>query len=197
MCLYGSGPQKVSDTVTKSSGVLFTVQEAREVIEQYFDTFKKLRKWLDDCKAMIERDGYCYTSFGRKRRLKNVFSSDKGIASHEVRSGINAMVQSLASDINLIATVDVIKEIEKTGLDAKVFMLVHDSIVAEVREDCVDAYKAILASCTQRDRGFSIPGQPIGIDQDVGDDYSFGDFDEAFGKEYAKFLEDPVAYIPS
>ena len=44
---------------------------------------------------------------------------------------------------------------------------------------------------------FSIPGQPIGIDQDVGDDYSFGDFDEAFGEEYAKFLEDPVAYIPS
>lgn len=195
--LYGSGPQKVSDTVTKSSGVLFTVSEAKEVIEQYFDTFKKLRKWLDDCKAMIERDGYCYTSFGRKRRLKNVFSSDKGIASHEVRSGINAMVQSLASDINLIATVDVIKEIEKAGLDARVFMLVHDSIVAEVKEDCVDAYKTILASCTQRDRGFSIPGQPIGIDQDVGDDYSFGDFDDAFGEEYAKFLEDPVAYIPS
>lgn len=195
--LYGSGPQKVSDTVTKSSGVLFTVQEAREVIEQYFDTFKKLRKWLDDSKAMIERDGYCYTSFGRKRRLKNVFSSDKGIASHEVRSGINAMVQSLASDINLIAVVDCIKEVEKAGLDAKVFMLVHDSIVAEVREDQVEAYCTILASCTQRDRGFSISGQPIGIDQDVGDDYSFGDFDEAFGEEYAKFLEDPVAYIPS
>ena len=195
--LYGSGPQKVSDTVTKSSGVLFTVQEAREVIEQYFDTFKKLRKWLDDSKAQIERDGYCYTSIGRKRRLKNVFSSDKGIASHEVRSGINAMVQSLASDINLLAVIDCIKEVEKAGLDAKVFMLVHDSIVAEVREDQVEAYCSILASCTQRDRGFSIEGQPIGIDQDVGDDYSFGDFDEVFGVEYAKFLEDPVAYIPS
>lgn len=195
--LYGSGPQKVSDTVTKSSGVLFSVSEAREVIEQYFDTFKKLRKWLDDSKAQIERDGYCYTSIGRKRRLKNVFSSDKGIASHEVRSGINAMVQSLASDINLLAVIDCIREVEKAKLDAKVFMLVHDSIVAEVREDQVDAYCTILASCTQRDRGFSIPGQPIGIDQDVGSDYSFGDFDENFGTEYAKFLEDPVAYIPS
>ena len=107
------------------------------------------------------------------------------------------MVQSLASDINLLAVIDCIREVEKAKLDAKVFMLVHDSIVAEVREDQVDAYCTILASCTQRDRGFSIPGQPIGIDQDVGDDYSFGDFDEAFGEEYAKFLEDPVAYIPS
>ena len=92
--LYGSGPQKVADTVTKAGNPM-SVGEAREVIEQYFNTFKKLRKWLDDCKKQIEKDGYCYTSFGRKRRLKNVFSSDKGIASHEVRSGINAMVQSL------------------------------------------------------------------------------------------------------
>ena len=194
--LYGSGPQKVADTVTKS-GTPMSVGEAREVIEQYFNTFKKLRKWLDDCKAQIERDGYCYTSFGRKRRLKNVFSSDKGIASHEVRSGINAMVQALASDVNLIAVVDVLKAVKTYSLDAKVFMLVHDSIVAEVREDQVDEYKAILKSCTQKDRGFSINGFPIGVDQDVGTDYSFGKFDEKFGEEYAKFLADPVSYIPA
>ena len=174
-----------------------SVGEAREVIEQYFNTFKKLRKWLDDCKKQIEKDGYCYTSFGRKRRLKNVFSSDKGIASHEVRSGINAMVQSLASDINLIAAVDILKAIKTYKLDAKVFMLVHDSIVAEVREDQVDEYKAILKSCTQKDRGFSISGFPIGVDQDVGDDYSFGKFDDKFGEEYAKFLADPISYIPN
>lgn len=174
-----------------------STSEAREVIEQYFNTFKRLRKWLDECKTQIERDGFCYTSFGRKRRLKNVFSSDKGIASHEVRSGINAMVQSLASDVNLLAVVDVLKDIKRYDLDAKVFMLVHDSIVAEVREDHVEAYKTILATCTQKDRGFSISGFPIGIDQEVGSDYSFGKFDKKFGEEYAKFMEDPISYIPN
>lgn len=174
-----------------------SVGEAKDVIEQYFNTFKTLRKWLDTCKAQIERDGFCYTSFGRKRRLKNVFSSDKGIASHEVRSGINAMVQALASDVNLVAVIDVLKEIKRYNLDAKVFMLVHDSIVAEVREDQVDIYRSILAECTQRNRGFSIDGFPIGIDQEVGDDYSFGKFDKKFGEEYAKFLADPVSYIPA
>lgn len=76
-------------------------------------------------------------------------------------------------------------------------MLVHDSIVAEVREDHVEAYKTILATCTQKDRGFSISGFPIGIDQEVGSDYSFGKFDKKFGEEYAKFMEDPISYIPN
>lgn len=170
-----------------------SVGEAREVIEQYFNTFKRLRKWLDETKAQIERDGFLYISIGRKRRLRNALSKDKGIASHEVRSGVNAAIQSLASDINVLAVVDLLKEIKARKLDAKVFMLVHDSIVAEVMEDQVDLYKDILASCTQRNRGFDIPGFPIGIDQEVGDDYSFGKFDAKFGKEYAEFMANKVS----
>lgn len=192
--LYGSGPQKVADTVTKE-GMPMSVAEAREVIEQYFDTFKQLRKWLDTCKAQIQHDGFCYTSLGRKRRLKNVFSPDNGIASHEIRSGINAMVQALASDINLLALVDLLQEVERYKLRAKVFMLVHDSIVAEVHEEDIEKYLEILASCTQRARGFEIPGFPIGIDQEVGDDYSFGKFDKMYGEAYAEFLESDLSRI--
>lgn len=195
--LYGSGAQKVSDTVSKASGSLFTVREAQDAIDDYFGTFSKLKKWLNDCKKLIETQGYCYTSFGRKRRLKNVFSSDKGIASHEVRSGINAMVQSLASDINLAAAIDMQRDLESSGLDASLFMLVHDSIVGMVREDQLEVYKQMLARNTQKDRGFSIAGFPIGIDQSVGIDYSFGSFDKKWGEEFAKFKQDPLAYIPS
>lgn len=195
--MYGSGPQKVSDTVTKASGTLFTLREAQEAIDDYFGTFSKLKKWLNDCKKLIEAQGYCYTSFGRKRRLKNVFSSDKGIASHEVRSGINAMVQSLASDINLAAAIDMQRDLNSSGLDASMFMLVHDSIVGMVREDQLEVYKQMLARNTQKDRGFSIAGFPIGIDQSVGQDYSFGSFDKKWGEEFARYLKDPVAYIPA
>lgn len=60
-------------------------------------------------------------------------------------------------------------------------MLVHDSIVAEVREDQVAAYCEILQRNTQRDWGCSIAGCPIGVDQDIGDDYSFGKFEEYYG----------------
>jgi DNA polymerase-1 len=72
-----------------------TLSDAQEVIKQYFNTFKKLKAWLNERKDFISANGYTYSFFGRKRRLPNVFSSDKGIAAHEVRSGINMEVQSL------------------------------------------------------------------------------------------------------
>jgi DNA polymerase I-like protein with 3'-5' exonuclease and polymerase domains len=176
---YGSGPQKVADTVNKEGGNM-TKSEAQGVIDDYFTTFSGLKRWLKERKEFIETNGYTYSFFGRKRRLKNVFSPDKSIAAHEVRSGINAEVQSLASDVNLLAAMDTEEEILERGLDAKIFMLVHDSIVAEVREDQVEEYCEILKRNTQKDRGCSIPDCPIGVEQDIDDDYSFGHFEEKY-----------------
>ena len=169
----------MADTVNKEGGNM-TLSDAREVINQYFDTFKNLRKWLNERKSFIAENGYTYSFFGRKRRLPNVFSSDKGIASHEVRSGINMEVQSLASDINLLGAIETSQELEQKGMRARIFMLVHDSIVALVPNDEVEAYCTIVRNCTQKDRGCSIPNFPIGVDQDIGQDYSFGKFEKKY-----------------
>lgn len=177
--LYGSGPAKVVESVNKEGGNM-TLSDAKEVISDYFNTFKSLKKWLADRKDFIEANGYTYSFFGRKRRLPNVFSQDKGIASHEVRSGINAEVQSLASDVNLFGAMDTQDEVNSCGLDAKIFMLVHDSIVALVKDEDVEAYKEILARNTQKERGCNITGCPIGIDQEEGKDYSFGKFEATY-----------------
>ena len=177
--LYGSGPQKVADTVNKEGGSM-TISDAQGVIKQYFETFSNLKRWLNERKQFISANGFTYSFFGRKRRLPNVFSSDKGIASHEVRSGINMEVQSLASDINLLGAIDTAKEIRERGLDARIFMLVHDSIVGIVRDGDVESYCEILKRNTQKDRGCNIPGFPIGVDQEVGQDYSFGKFEKRY-----------------
>lgn len=178
--LYGSGPQKVSDTVSKATGEYYGIDRAREDIKAYFEKFSKLKAWLKSRKDFIEANGFTYSFFGRKRRLINVFSSDKGIAAHEVRSGINAEVQSLCSDINLLGAIDTANEIKAKGLDAKIFMLVHDSIVGIVKDEDVAEYCEILKRNTQKDRGCSIPGAPIGVDQDIGQDYSFDHFEEVY-----------------
>jgi len=175
--LYGSGANKVSQTVSKATGEVYPVEQAREDIKAYFTKFSRLKHWLDERKSFIEQNGFTYSFFGRKRRLPNVFSSDKGIAAHEVRSGINAEVQSLASDVNLLGAMRTARHIVQEGLDAKIFMLVHDSIVAVVKTEHVKDYCQILKLNTQHDHGCSILGTPIGVDQDVGDDYSFGDFE--------------------
>jgi DNA polymerase I-like protein with 3'-5' exonuclease and polymerase domains len=180
--LYGSGANKVAETVTKGlpEGESYPVEQARDDIKQYFTKFSKLKQWLNDRKRFIEQNGYTYSFFGRKRRLPNVFSSDKGIAAHEVRSGINAEVQSLASDVNLLGAMRTANEISAKGLDAKIFMLVHDSIVALVKDEDVVKYCEILKRNTQHEWGCEIPGTPIGVDQDVGDDYSFGDWEKFY-----------------
>ena len=178
--LYGSGADKVSVTVTKATGQYYPVERARDDIKQYFTTFKKLKQWLDTRKEFIQQNGYTYSFFGRKRRLPNVFSSDKGIAAHEVRSGINSEIQSLASDVNLLGAIETARTIRERKLDARIFMLVHDSIVALVKDSDVDEYCNILRECTQYNWGCNIPGFPIGVDQDIGDDYSFGSFEETY-----------------
>jgi DNA polymerase I-like protein with 3'-5' exonuclease and polymerase domains len=179
--LYGSGARKVAESVTKDSGQPFSLEEAQETIDFYFKTFSKLKQWLKDQKQFIEANGYCYSFFGRKRRLPNVFSPDKGIASHEVRSGINAQVQSLASDVNLLGAMDTAKEFRATGMRARIFALVHDSIVILHPNEETDEVNRILHLCVQKDRGCSIPGCPVGVDIDVHQDYSVGKFEKVYG----------------
>jgi len=182
--MYGSGPAKVAETVTKDSGKPFSIQQAKDTIAKYFRTFPRLKDWLQMSKEDIEANGYIYSILGRKRRLGNVFSNDKGVASHEVRSGINFLIQSVASDINLLAGIELNQWIKDTGVDAKIIALVHDSLVLEVADKDIEEVSKVMAEFTQKDRGCSIPGQPIGVDLDIGEDYAFGKFD----KQYPEFL---------
>ena len=176
--MYGAGANKISEQVTKDSGTYFSTTQAQEVIDDYFRQFFKLRAWIDKSSKFIMDNGFIYSALGRKRRLPNVMSDNRGVASHEVRSGLNFLVQSVASDINLLGAIDAHNQIDSSK--AKIFALVHDSILAEVSMDYVDEYSKILKECVQKDRGFSIPGCPVGCDFDVHDDYSLGKFEAKY-----------------
>jgi DNA polymerase I-like protein with 3'-5' exonuclease and polymerase domains len=121
----------------------------------------------------IKSNGYIYSFFGRKRRVKDAHSPNRQEAQHWVRSGINFLVQSVSSDINLLAAIEMqnwIKEYKYQKM-MKIFALVHDSILAEVHDDYIDEYTLKLAEFTQKDRGLSIPGCPIGLDVEIGQSY--------------------------
>jgi DNA polymerase I-like protein with 3'-5' exonuclease and polymerase domains len=176
--LYQAGAVTVASQIMKESGVHTTVQQAQEYIDDYFKQFKQLHKWIEENKAFIAENGFTYSHFGRKRRLPNVFSSDRAIRSHTIRSGINFLVQSPASDVNLLAAIEMINYIEQEKMESRPFALVHDSILAEVPDEENDHYQTTLKGFVQRDRGLSIPGTPIGCDFEVGEDYSFGKFEK-------------------
>jgi len=165
--LFGSGAAKVGESIGKST------EEAQEIINEYFGNFPKLKKWLDLQKSMIKQHGALYSAFGRKRRLKNAFSQDRQIAGHAVRSGVNFQIQSVSSDLNLVAAFNTQLRLLDEDLDVKIFALVHDSIIAEVKIEDKERYLQIMKEETQKDIGVSIPGCPVGIDVEIGEDYSF------------------------
>ncbi len=179
--MYGAGPKKISEQVTKDSGKYFSQQEAKEVIDDYFQSFHALKKWIDTNHKFIEQNGFVYSFFGRKRRLPNVKSSDAGIKSHSIRSGLNFLVQSAASDINLLGAIDMHADIQASKMKARIFALVHYSILAEVPEEEIDTYCEKLQYWIQLDRGINIPGAPVGCDFDIGEDYSMGKFEKEYG----------------
>ena len=180
--MYGAGASKISQQVTADSGKYFSKQNAQEVIDDYFRQFHKLKKWIEHSSKYIMDNGFIYSQYGRKRRLPNVRSDNQGIQSHEVRSGLNFLVQSVASDINLLGAIETHNELKQMpwGSEVKIFALVHDSILAEVSETAVDSYCYLLRSCVQKDRGIYIPDCPVGCDFDIGDDYSFGKFEKMY-----------------
>ena len=98
-----------------------------------------------------------------------------------LRSGLNFLVQSAASDINLLGAIDMGEFIKEQNMKSKIFALVHDSILAEVPDDEVDFYCEILQKFVQKDRGIYIPGAPVGCDFEIGEDYSMGKFSKLYG----------------
>ena len=184
--LYGASARKIAETVNKEGGSM-TVSQAQGTINEYFNTFWKLKEWIDSTKNFIKTNAYIYSPLGRKRRLPNVRSDNSGVQGHEIRSGLNFIIQSTASDVNLLGAIDTHNWLRKNNFGAKIFALVHDSILAEVPEHEVEEYQAKLLEFVQMDRGVSIPGVAVGCDFDVADDYSLGKFDKVYGEEFEKW----------
>jgi len=170
--MYQAGPAKIAETVNKDAkaGEEISVPQAKQFINKYFSEARSLKKYIDASNRQIESHAYIYSFFGRKRRLPESKSQNPGTAKHAIRSGVNFLVQSVASDINILGLIDLISWINEKGYEKDIlpFTVVHDSIVSEVREDLLDEYITNAKRCIQTDRGLTIPNCPIKVDFEVG-----------------------------
>lgn len=158
-----------NDAKAVSFEILYKLNLNHDVLKK----FKVLKKWLMEQRDFILQNGYTYQFFGRKRRLPDVFSSDRQVRDHAVRSGVNSLVQGPSSDVNLLACIDLINYIKDNNMKSKVFAMVHDSILAEVPDEEVELYSEKLKDFMQADRGLSIHGTNIGVDIEIGQSYAF------------------------
>jgi len=184
--MYQAGPAKIAETVNKDAkaGEEISIPQAKQFINKYFKEARALKRFIDSSNQQIETCAYIYSFFGRKRRLPESKSTNQGVAKHAIRSGVNFLVQSVASDINILGLIDVMQWVNENGYEKDIlpFTVVHDSIVAEVKEELLETYIENARACIQRDRGVSIPDCPIKVDFEIGP--SWGELEDE--KDYFK-----------
>lgn len=134
--MYGRGPTSLGLQIGLS------VEDSRKLLDVYFSTYKKVKRWLDNVGHDAVRYGYVRTLGGRKRWFIMPDKADpeyqRLIGSVE-RQGKNTPIQGTSADITKYALVYIADEIKKQKLDAHLIHTVHDEIVTEARADIADS----------------------------------------------------------
>lgn len=119
-------------------------KEAGEYIKQYFDTYPKVKEFLDTTVEHAKKDGYVTTLFGRRRPIPELKSSNFAQRSFGERAAMNSAVQGTAADIMKIAMIQVYKKLKEENLKSKLILQVHDEILIETAEEETEKVKEII-----------------------------------------------------
>lgn len=106
--------------------------EARGLMEEYFQQFGGVRDYLRDIVAKARQDGYTETILGRRRYLPDLNSDNRQRREMAERMALNAPIQGSAADIIKVASLDVDRALHKEGLRSRMLLQVHDELVFEV-----------------------------------------------------------------
>jgi DNA polymerase-1 len=136
--IYGMSPFGLS----KELGI--GQAEAREYIDNYFDSFKGVRRFLDEILENARRDKYVCTLLNRRRYIPEIASSNAAIRQFAERTAINAPIQGTAADLIKIAMINLHNLLEKRHLRARMIMQVHDELVFEAPEAEKDDLMALV-----------------------------------------------------
>lgn len=119
-------------------------KEAKQYIEDYFETYKGIKKYLDDCVSRAKEKGYVETLYGRRRPIPELNSSNFMTRSFGERVAMNSPIQGTAADIMKIAMINVHNALIKEKLDAKIIVQVHDELLLEVNKNDLEAARKVL-----------------------------------------------------
>lgn len=114
-----------------STRVGITKAEARKVIDDYFETYKGIRDYMDRTPLEAREKGFVESLFGRRRYFPGINDRNFVVRSRAEREAINMPIQGSASDIVKIAMIRVQRALEAEGLATKMLMQVHDELLFE------------------------------------------------------------------
>lgn len=128
-----------------SQDLSISKKEAAEYIERYFETYPKIKEFLDRLVADAKEKKYSLTMFGRRRPIPELSSSNFMQRSFGERVAMNAPIQGTAADIIKIAMIRVHDRLREEGLKSKLLLQVHDELLIETKEEELSQVEKILS----------------------------------------------------
>ncbi len=120
-------------------------KEAKELIENYFETFPGVKLFMDKCIEIAREKEYVETIFGRRRYLPDINSRNAVVRGFAERNAINAPIQGSAADIIKLAMINVQNKFEEQNLKSKMILQVHDELNFDVVKSELDVVEKIVS----------------------------------------------------
>jgi DNA polymerase-1 len=148
---FGGGPSRV----VEMSGI--SIREAQEVYDAWHHAYRGVRRWGSQVERLCWEQGYVESLYGRKRRLKDIYSPDIRLQRYAERQAVNHGVQGTAADIAKIALVQVYEVLH--DFDAWLTLQIHDEFVIECVADQVDDVIPLIKVAMEDIKG--LDGRPV------------------------------------
>lgn len=171
---YEQGARKLAEKLTEQ-GVPTTTEEAEIILQEWFTDFPKVKKFIENQHKFVKKNGYVYSLFGRKRRLPDVWDTNKWKKLESFRQSVNSPIQGSASDFALFSSV-LIREAKMDGIlpDSLVQIgTVHDSLLFEVDPKDIHNIIPVLGDIcrnpeTRKWFNFEVKGVRMEVDFEIG-----------------------------
>lgn len=131
--------------------------EARQLIDGYFDTFPRVRDYMERAKETAREHGYAETFFHRRRYLPDITSHNATVRNFAERNAINAPIQGSAADIIKIAMVRIHRRFAEEGIRSKMILQVHDELNFSVLPEEKERVERIVLEEMQHAYPLSVP----------------------------------------
>ncbi len=142
--------------------------EAKELIDTYYETYPKLKRYIGTQVDFARDNGYVQTVLGRRRYLKDINSRNAVVRGAAERNAVNAPIQGSAADIIKIAMINIYNKLNSNNYKTKMLLQVHDELVFDVYKPELEAIKTLVK--TEMESAFNL-SVPLDVDMDTGDNW--------------------------
>jgi DNA polymerase-1 len=142
--------------------------DAQKYVDLYFERYPGVKRYMDETRLQAREQGYVETVFGRRLYLQDIGSRNAALRQYAERSAINAPMQGTAADIIKRAMIEVDAWLQKSQIDARLIMQVHDELVLEVRVAAIDEVTTKIREHMSRAAELRVP---LKVDIGVGDNW--------------------------